>query len=144
MKSQLCHDRKGLFAMNEGLKKFEELMRNDTAFQEKLKAAVENYTGEQTEQAVFEGVLVPLAKEYGITASFKEFQAYVNGISNEDRELSEDEVNQVAGGKNGGFGSSVCVGVGVGFGGGSGSEGAGGCVGVGGGMGHYECFGEGD
>jgi len=35
--------------MNEGLKKFEVLLKTDTAFQEKLKTAMENYTGEQTE-----------------------------------------------------------------------------------------------
>lgn len=33
-------------------------MKHDTAFQEKLKSAMESYTGEQTEAAVFEGVLV--------------------------------------------------------------------------------------
>jgi len=130
--------------MNEGLRKFEELMKTDKDFQEKLKASMERYTGEETEQAVFEGVLVPLAKEYGITASFEEFQAYMNQIAGEDRELSEEEVDQVAGGKNGGFGSSVCMGIGAGLGGGSGSEGCGGCALIGGGMGHYECFGEGD
>ena len=48
--------------MNEGIKKFEELQRTDETFQAKLKAAVESYTGENTEEAVFNGVLVPVAK----------------------------------------------------------------------------------
>ena len=48
--------------MNEGLKKMEELLRTDTAFQEKLKAAMESYTGEQKEEAVFNAILVPLQK----------------------------------------------------------------------------------
>ena len=38
-----------------------------TAFQEKLKSAVESYTGKKTEEAVFETILVPLAKEYGVS-----------------------------------------------------------------------------
>jgi len=124
--------------MNEGLKKFEELMKTDTAFQEKLKVAAESYTGEQTEQAVFEAVLVPLAKEYGISASFEKFMEYVNSIPNEDRELSEDEVSQIAGGTKG-FGSNFCYA--IGFGGGS----AGGsfCLVVGGGKGTGSCYGEG-
>lgn len=49
--------------MNQELKKFEELFKTDAGFQEKLKAAMYTYAGEQTEQAVFEAVLVPLAAE---------------------------------------------------------------------------------
>jgi len=114
--------------MNEGLRKFDELLKTDAAFQEKLKAAVESYTGEKTEEAVFEAVLVPLAKEYGITASFEEYKEYVSGISNDDRELSEDEINQVAGGSKGaGLGFSLCYGWGLGIGSADGSK----CLGVG-------------
>jgi len=126
--------------MNEGLKKFEELMKTDTAFQEKLKAAMESYTGEQTEEAIFESVLTPLAKEYGIFASFEEFKEYVSNISNEDRELCEDEVNQVAGGgKGGGFGITACAIIGIGAGGGAGSESGGACAVIGAGYGRTEC-----
>ena len=123
--------------MNEGLKKFEELMKTDTAFQEKLKAVMENYTGERTEQAVFEGVLLPLAKEYGITATLEEVKEYINNVSGQDRELSEDEVNQVAGGKD--FGATACLGWGVGFG----DSGSGKCVVLGAGDGAGACAGEG-
>ena len=48
--------------MNEGIRKFVELQRTDETFQAKLKAAVESYTGENSEEAVFNGVLVPVAK----------------------------------------------------------------------------------
>jgi len=123
--------------MNEGLKKFEELMKTDTDFQEKLKAAMENYNGEQTEQAVFEAVLVPLAKEYSIFASFEEYREYVANVSNEDRELTEDEVNQVAGGKS--FGATACLAVGAGLGFPCDSA----CIAVGIGMGADACAGEG-
>ena len=93
-------------------------MKTDAAFQEKLKAAMESYTGEQSEEAVFEAVLVSLAKQYGISASFEEYKEYVANISTEDRELSQDEVDQLAGGTKGiGIGSTACLGIGVGLGG---------------------------
>jgi len=119
--------------MNEGLKKFEELLKTDAAFQGKMKAAMENYTGERTEQAVFEAVLVPLAQEYGIAASFEEYKEYINHISSEDRELSEDEIDQVAGGKvsAGGLVAMFCNTFGFGIGAGGGSDGGGACAGVG-------------
>jgi len=126
--------------MNEGFRKFEELLKNDTAFQEKLKSAVESYKGEQTEEAVFEGVLVPVAKEYGIAASFEEFKEYTDHLTNADRELSEDEVNQVAGGgKGGGFGLTACAVIGIGAGAGAGSESGGACAVIGAGYGKTEC-----
>lgn len=129
--------------MNEELKKFEELLKTDSVFQEKLKTAMESYTGEQTEQAVFGGVLVPLAKEYGISATFEEFKEYVADISTEDRELSEDEVNQVAGGTKGiGIGTTACLGIGVGLGGNYGSS-TSVCAIVGMGGGADACVGEG-
>lgn len=124
--------------MNEGLKKFEELLKTDAAFQEKLKAAMENYKGEKTEQAVFEDVLLPLAKEYGITATLAEVKEYINNVSGEDRELSEDEVNQVAGGGKD-FGATACLGWGIGLG----DSGSGTCVVLGAGDGAGACAGSG-
>jgi len=129
--------------MNEGLKKFEELLKSDATFQKKLKNAVESYTGEQTEQAVFEAVLVPLAKEYGISATFEEFKEYVAIISTEDRELNEDEVSQIAGGTKGiGMGTTACLGIGVGVGG-SYIDSTSVCAIVGFGSGADACVGEG-
>ena len=127
--------------MNEGLKKFEELLKTDTAFQEKLKAAMASYSGEQTDQAVFEAILVPLAKEYGIYASFEEYKEYVDSISNEDRELSIDEANQVAGGGKG-LGATACLYVGVGLGGSINSD-LTACLGLGAGWGADACAGNG-
>lgn len=100
---------------NYDLQKFEDLIRTDAAFQEKLKAAFQSYTGEKTEAAVFENILVPLANEYGIHASLEEFQAYMKADRKEDRELDEDEINQLAGGGKG-FGASLCWQFGVGIG----------------------------
>ena len=126
--------------MNEGLKKFEELLKTDAAFQGKMKAAMENYTGERTEQAVFEAILVPLANEHGISASYEEFQEYIRTTANGDKELNDDEIDQVAGGTKG-FGASACSqwGFGLGF---VFGEGGSGCIGLGNG-GTNACAGSG-
>lgn len=60
-------------------------------------------------------MLVPLAKEYGLSATFEEFREYAGSFSGgADGELSDDELTQVAGGK--GSGGFVCGIVGAGFG----------------------------
>ena len=129
--------------MAEGIKKFRELLLHDPEFQSKLKAAAENYTGEQTEEAVFNNVIVPLAAEYGITATYDEFKDYIAGLS--DQELNTDEISQVAGGdKGGGFGGANCYVLGAGFGGGGGSSSGDLCVLVGAGWGSVGCIGEGE
>ncbi len=128
--------------MSEGIKKFAELLNTDEAFRAKLKAAAESYNGEKTDEAVFSGVLVPLAAEYGITATFEEFQAYMSN----DQPISDDEVKQIAGGdkkKGYGMGGARCYGIGIGVGGAGGNGAGGGCFMVGGGMGSYECYVEG-
>jgi len=79
--------------MSEGIKKFEELMKTDEVFKEKLKKAMDSYDGEKTQEAIFDAVLTPLAEEYGISATIEELKQY-----SECQELSEDEMNQVAGG----------------------------------------------
>ena len=129
--------------MNEGLEKFKELLLTDEAFQEKLKTAVENYDGEKTEEAIFHGVIEPVAAEYGITATFDEYKEYMNSLN--DEELSKDELTQIAGGKLEGIGlgyqSCRVVGLGVQIGG---SEGGGGvCTLLGYGWGDTVCCGEG-
>lgn len=129
--------------MNEGLKKFEELLKTDPEFQAKLKLLVENYKGESTEEAFFNEVLVPFAKEYGISASYEEYQEYIHGQMNVP--LSEEEMKQVAGG-NGtgkGYGGIACSGIGLGLGGGGGSGTGGGCYFLGGGWGGTACWKEG-
>lgn len=83
--------------MNTGLEKFRELLLTDQDFQEKLKDALLSYNGEKTQEAVFDSILVPLASEYDITASFDEFKTYIEQLAN-DQELSSDEIAQVSGG----------------------------------------------
>ena len=63
------------------LMKFRELMFTDADFQEKLKKAGEAYTGDKSEKAVFDNVLIPLAKEYGLSATFEEFKEYIGAFT---------------------------------------------------------------
>ncbi len=123
--------------MNQGLKQFENLLRTDTEFQEKLKTAADNYKGNMDDRSVFEGLLVPLAKEYGITATYDEFQEYLESLrkisEGECVNLSQDELEQVAGGKSGGLGAVGCSGVGSGIGFSGGDNGISACICLGGG-----------
>ena len=101
--------------MNENIQKFSELVKKDETVQKKLKAAMEAYTGEQTEEAVFNHVLVPIAEEYGMPATYDEFRAFMESIT--DEEMTGDELRQVAGGRNKGVGASICaaaIGLGIG------------------------------
>ena len=80
--------------------KFRELLNTDTEFQDKLRKAAESYTGEPGDKAVFENLLIPLAKEYGLSATFEEFVEYLKAfMGGGEAELSEDELAMVAGGK---------------------------------------------
>ena len=108
-----------------------------------LKAAVETYDGEKNEEGVFYGVLVPVAKEYGISASYEEFKDYMENLASTDEIMDKDELTQIAGGKGRGFGAAVCYGVGIGVGGGGGDDGGFACF-VGGFGTEYGCCGEGD
>ncbi len=102
--------------MNEKISKLCELAKTDAAFQEKLKAAAENYKGAEKEEDIFNTVLAPLTAEYGISMTFDEFKAFQAELAEENGPLSDDEVMQVAGGKNTGMGAGACVILGIGLG----------------------------
>lgn len=127
--------------------KFRELLFTDAEFREKFRKAAESYTGEKNEQAVFDNLLLPLAEEHGLSATFEEFKTFADNFGRAEGELSDDELEQVAGGKSGGAGGFSCLGVGIGLGGGGGSNGdevaGGGCLALGFGLGNMTCFGEG-
>ena len=125
----------------ENLEKCRELFLTDEKFQKKLKAAAEAYTGEQTEEAIFNSILVPLAAEYGITATFDEFKDYIASLNN-GAEMSKDELCRIAGGKvnGGGVGINQCNYVGLGLGVVASSESGGVCVLIGGGGGADFCW----
>lgn len=97
---------------NADLIKFRDLLTSDSGFQDKFREAVENYKGPHDEKAVFENLLLPLAQERGLSATYEEFKAYTDSFRGADGELSEGELAQVAGGKDSGYG--FCIGVGAG------------------------------
>lgn len=121
--------------MSAELQKFWDMLNADESLQQKMADAVRNYSGEQTDRAVFEGVVVPLAKEQGITISVDD---YISAV----QELSQDEMAQVGGGAapavGGGFFGCYGLGGGVGSGGGYGSGGL--CLIVGYGIGSTVCM----
>ncbi len=129
--------------------KFMELLISDADFQEELKKAAEAYSSEQSEKAVFDNLLLPFAEKYGLSGTYEEFGEYLASFTAEtDRELSEDELAQIAGGKGGGLGICRCVSFGVGIGGG-GTEtdckvGMGLCILTGAGIGYWHCAGSGE
>ncbi len=93
--------------------KFRDLLVSDPEFQEKFRKAAEAYKGPQDEKAVFEDLLLPLGKEHGLSATYEEFKEFTSALKDAaSGELSEDELTQVAGGKNSGFG--LCAGIGIG------------------------------
>ena len=127
----------------EDLKKFQKLLISDADFQEKLRKAGEAYTGEQDEKSVYNNLLLPLAKEYGLSATYEEFEEYISGLRADSGELSDDELEQVAGGKisGGGAGAVLCKYIGGGVGaGGTSDTGGGACVAIGFGYGNALCL----
>ena len=126
--------------MNEGIKKFAELLNTDEAFRAKLKAAADHYDGEKTEEAIFNNVLVPVAAEYDISVPYEEYREFISQAA--DQPLNDKEVLQVAGGKfdAGGLGTSVCYVIGTGIGGGVGKNSGGACLVLGAGWDKVICI----
>ena len=89
------------------LQKFKDLLISDAGFQEKFRKAADSYTGPQDMKAVFDNMLAPLGKEYGLSTTYEEFQKYMDSFSGAKGELSEAELSQVAGGKDNGSNAAV-------------------------------------
>ena len=127
--------------MAESMEKFLELVKNDEAVQKKLQAAVDSYTGEQTEEAAFTSIMIPLAEEYGFKISYDEFQQVKE---QKIKEYTPDEMDQIAGGdvevEGGGIGLVDCTGFGSGFGLAAGKNGGGVCIVIGAGKGKQMCL----
>ena len=83
----------------ENLIKLEKLLREDASLRQKLEEAVKNFAGDKTdERAIFEGTIAPIADELGLPVTFDD----ANALS-ADREISEEELEAVAGGWSGCF-----------------------------------------
>jgi len=95
--------------MKEDFKKFIELVQADESLQKKLEEGVKSYTGEESEEAAFNAIVVPIAKEAGFDISLDDMKESMV-------ELNPEEMQQVAGGETGGLGALACYGIGVGYG----------------------------
>ncbi len=83
----------------ENAKKFMELLSKDEELQKQVKTATENYLGgiEKADgKALFEAVILPIAKEAGYEFSFEDAEELAKVA--QDDELSEEEVAAAAGG----------------------------------------------
>ena len=113
----------------EKAKEFLELINTDEKLQEKINEAAKAFTGDKKdEKAVFDAVIIPVAKEAGYEFSFEDAAEIVKDAG--EGELSEDELKKAAGGGfcmviggstkrdvGAGLGFGACKYVGVGIGG---------------------------
>ena len=91
---------------NENAVKFKELLFSDKNLQKRLKELADAYTGDKTDSEAFLTATVgKLAEELNLPFTYEEGEEIFN--NDDDRELSEDEVKAIAGGK--GF----CITIGV-------------------------------
>ena len=115
----------------ENVGKFYEKLAQDAALAEKLNALDKDFAeknGPSTDDAAMrekavEAIIIPLAKEVGLPFTLEELKEYEQEQLKE-MNLSEDELDQVAGGKrkyhgpaaNNSKGGALCAFLGVGFG----------------------------
>ena len=106
----------------ENVKAFYEALQKDTELQEKVNAADAAYTGDaENKAAAAAAIILPIAKEAGFDFTAEELlEAAAGAAKKEDGEISEDELEAVAGG------TAVCVILGFGTGSGGDSCGGGG------------------
>ncbi|MCR4907466.1 MAG: Nif11-like leader peptide family natural product precursor [Lachnospiraceae bacterium] len=81
----------------ENVMKFEEKIMKDEEFQKRMEEAAKAYEGDQKdEKAVFEAVIVPVAKEAGLTFTFEELSEARKAVS--DGEIDLKDMKAVGGG----------------------------------------------
>jgi predicted ribosomally synthesized peptide with nif11-like leader len=92
---------------------FYEKLQKDTALQEKIKAAEKSYAGDKEDrETIAKEIILPIAKAAGFDISLDDIKEYEKNLYKEG-EVSDGELQQVAGGSSIGF----CVVYGVGKGG---------------------------
>ena len=94
------------------IERFEELLRSDEELQAKLRAAMEAFEGDVSdESAVFDAIIAPLAAESGLAFTYEDAKAAAQEMST----LDDAELDAIAGGAEDKDGSSKtgCVAVGI-------------------------------
>ena len=133
--------------MSEDFSKLMELMKTDEGFKTRLQEKAEGYTGDKSGESVFNGIIVPVAAEYGLDVSCADAKAWAENLK--CRALDPDELSQVSGGGEGkGYGMVLCDGLGIGLGAAAGDDDhgwfyAGLCLLAGVGQGELDCWGSG-
>ena len=87
----------------ENAKKFMELVASDEALQRKLEERTDAYEGDPAdERAIFEAIILPVAKEAGFELSYEDMTSLADNKNNKKgklgKKLSDDELMMVAGG----------------------------------------------
>ena len=83
--------------MNNSVKLFLGKIHSDEELYARVMEESKAYTGEKTDEAVWDSIMAPIAKETGYDITLEDYKAYVNEIKASE-ELSEDEMQAVAGG----------------------------------------------
>ncbi len=78
----------------ENVERFERLLKEDEELQAKLAAATKAYDGAETDEAMFEELLAPIAAGVGLPFTLDEALAHASTCRN----LSDSELDAVAGG----------------------------------------------
>ena len=95
----------------EAVKAFYEEVAKNGALQKKIAAADAAYNGDtEDKKAAVEAIVLPIAKEAGFDFTAEEMVEYTDFAIGEDTEISEDELEAVAGGV------AVCLAIGFGNG----------------------------
>ena len=82
-------------AMNKNVEKFQQMLSADEDLRNKIQAAADAYNGSKADdRAVFENIILPVARSVGVEFTYEEVrEAVVDG-----RDLTDDELELVAGG----------------------------------------------
>ena len=84
----------------EQVKAFFDKAKEDSALAQKLKDAQAAYTGDKSDKdAAIAAVVIPVAAEAGFNFTVADFKAAFDNSEVEEGEVSEDELNAVAGGE---------------------------------------------
>ena len=82
---------------NENIKKFIELVNKDEGLRKKLNSAAESYAGNKDDvKAIFEAVILPVAKEAGLELSYADMEELMKAPA--EGELAMADMKNVAGG----------------------------------------------
>ena len=84
--------------MNTDVIKFGEMLKTDPDLQKQVSAATASHLGDVSTEDAY-NILKPFAEERDVHVTFEEFKDYLDNLQKPNSELSDDELDQVSGGK---------------------------------------------